>query len=209
MFGSVRPATLHHLLFFHLLFVQTSQRLQPPTDPDVVTLWLGNIAEDISEVDIQGVIYPYGLFKSVRIARNSRSAFVEYVDRATAEYAAAYLGTGLSIKGQSIPVNWAKPKPSQTVGDSSAKESSQFLPAPPGMETAPVHSYALPNMARPVVAEPVRFTPSAQHVASNTNGVDEPQAKRQRTEINAELSAGKAAALDYLASYDDDDDEDQ
>lgn len=177
-----------------------SQQLQPPTDPNVVTLWLGNIADDITEADIQGAIYPYGVFRSTKVIRNAKSAFVEYVDRPTAEYAAAYLSTGLNIKGHVIPVNWAKPKPNPNM-ESSSKECDRFLPPPPGMEKAPVHIYALPGLARPEV------TVAVPHSEVANDNTDQPRVKRQKKEIEADLNNGKAAALDYLASYSDSDDQ--
>jgi hypothetical protein len=58
-----------------------NMQLDPPDDQSIVTLWLGNIEQDVTETDIRSVIYPYGHIASMHLVRTARCAFVEYVDR--------------------------------------------------------------------------------------------------------------------------------
>jgi hypothetical protein len=53
----------------------------------------------------------------VKIVRPSSCAFVQYVDRNNAEYAASHLYNSLIINGRAISVNWAKSKAAAEADD--------------------------------------------------------------------------------------------
>ena len=177
--------------------------LQPPSDESIVTLWLGNVDPNVLlESDIRAVIYPYGTISSIYISRAGKCAFVEYADRASAEYAASQLYNALIVKGVNLTVNWAKPRNSEAADSSSravygagtsAHASSsnggvgaggvQYLPAPPGLESAPMSRYALPNMPRPAI-----------YPTADTVEVSEPTAPASE---QTEAKASKKARLDH------------
>jgi len=94
------------------LFKKKEERspLIPPTDPTITTLWLGNVEADMSEVELRHALFPGGPFVGMHVVQKSRCCFVEYATRAGAEDAARLLLYNLSIRGQGITVNWAKPK---------------------------------------------------------------------------------------------------
>jgi len=145
-------------------------QLQAPSDPTITTLYLGNIDATISEADIAGVIYPFGQYTSIRIIRSSNCAFIDYIDRNNAEYAASNMYNALLIHGKQISVSWAK-GPKTTQAGSTGNQflvphsnpyipipvqypSYAYLPPPPGMAHVPVHMYALPNMPLPTAHGP-------------------------------------------------------
>lgn len=126
--------------------------LKEPDDKSITTLWLRNITSDITENDIRDVMYCYGHILAVVIIASSKCAFVEYADRAMAEYAAAQLYNAFNIKGNAIGIKWAKPRGnsnSNSSGSSSSK-AVQMLP-PPGMEDASVNTYGLADLPQPLL----------------------------------------------------------
>lgn len=126
----------------------------------------------LSEADIRGVIYPYGQIVNITMLKAAKCAFVEYVDRAAAEYAAQQLYNALIVHGHPISVNWAKPRTTQATefgdGSRAAQAAAEQLSGgggamlpPPGMERAPRSQYALPGMALPMGAVPPPPPPTA------------------------------------------------
>ncbi len=114
------------------------------------------------------MIYPFGQYTSIRIIRSSNCAFIDYIDRNNAEYAASNMYNALSIHGKPISVSWAKGSKT-TVGSTGNQlpaphsnpytiplqyPSYAYLPPPPGMAHVPVHIYALPNMPLPTAHGP-------------------------------------------------------
>jgi pre-mRNA-splicing factor RBM22/SLT11 len=137
--------------------------LTPPADPSITTLWLGNVQADISEGDLREVLYPYGAVQNVHLVRPANCAFVEFASRDMAEHAAGQLYKALVVKGHAINVNWAKPR-AQAITEGAAGGSSSSssgsgsgsnggaMPPPPGLESAPVSTYALKGLPQPVLS---------------------------------------------------------
>jgi pre-mRNA-splicing factor RBM22/SLT11 len=154
-------------------------QLDPPEDQSIVTLWLGNVEPEINEVDIRSVIYPYGHIAGFHLIRSAKCAFVEYVDRQSAEYAANQLYNALLVHGKPLSVNWAKPRTQAAIESGGNAFSSEQDPSkatlllpPPGMEGAPRSAYSLPGTStRP---------PPPPTSSSSYSGAEEPSAKRAR-----------------------------
>ena len=113
-----------------------------------MTLWLGNIDEQITEADIRGVIYPYGHITGIHLVKASRCAFVDYADRATAEYAAKHMHNALAINGKPISIKWAKSKAQQNPSLPGSYSGQGLMPPPPGLENAPLSSYSSQGPAK-------------------------------------------------------------
>lgn len=92
---------------------------------------------------------------NIHVVAASKCAFVEFAARAEAEHAAQQLYNTLTVKGQALTLNWAKPRAQAAVeGGGGARAPAPpgamaQLPPPPGMEYAPKSAYALPGMAAP------------------------------------------------------------
>jgi pre-mRNA-splicing factor RBM22/SLT11 len=153
--------------------------LAAPGDTSITTLWAGNLTPDITAEDIREAFYPYGHIGNIHLVAASKCAFVEYASRSEAEHAAKQLYKSLLVKGQSLSLNWAKPRTQATIeggggrSASSSSASSALLP-PPGMESAPSSAYALPGMAAPTFGGAPAPLPPA--------GASGAPAKRQRTD---------------------------
>ena len=88
------------------------KKIEKPADQSICTLWVG-ATEGVTEADLVDAFYSYGELKAVRLANNC--AFVEFADRESAERAADAKYRNLVIKGNSLPLDWARPRggPSQ------------------------------------------------------------------------------------------------
>lgn len=123
--------------------------MDPPDDPSNVTLWLGNIDEQVTEQDIRDQMYAYGVITNIFISRSGKCAFVSYANREMAENAARNLFNNLFLRGQPINISWSKPRASAaslSSGEnynSSDPLGSMVMLAPPGMEKAPLSAYSL------------------------------------------------------------------
>jgi len=82
----------------------------PPADPTLTTLWVGGVEPEINEEDLRSAFYGYGEIRSIKIIPLKRIAFVEYVERSSAEAAAEALCNALIVKGTRLALNWAKPQ---------------------------------------------------------------------------------------------------
>jgi pre-mRNA-splicing factor RBM22/SLT11 len=147
--------------------------LTPPSDPTIMTLWVGGVTDAITEQDLRDVFYAYGLIQSVYIARPSKCAFIEYSSRQEAEYAAKMLYNSLTVRGEPLQLDWAKPRAyddgtgASTLGGGAAGSSAKagvaaaafptLAPPPPGMEHAPASAYALPDL--PLAANTIPMPP--------------------------------------------------
>jgi RNA recognition motif-containing protein len=124
----------------HLPYQQKGVTLEPPSDPTITSLWVGNLLPDMTQQDLRDVFYAYGHIQSVHIIPQSKCAFVDYGDRAAAEYAASQLHNNCLVKGRSLTINWAKPRAQALCGSSSSDGSgnqatgSGGVMLPPGVK---------------------------------------------------------------------------
>jgi pre-mRNA-splicing factor RBM22/SLT11 len=88
----------------------TMQKLTPPEDRTIMTLFIGGVTPEISEEDLKDSFYPYGEVKAVRKIESRKCAFVTYATRDAAEKAAEALANQLIIKGEKLKVMWGKPQ---------------------------------------------------------------------------------------------------
>jgi pre-mRNA-splicing factor RBM22/SLT11 len=161
--------------------------LSPPEDTSITTLWVGGVQENMSEDDLRDAFYAYGEIRSVFIVRAQKCAFIEYTDRTGAENGAKHLYGALMIRGQPLALNWSRPKAIGTESGSATEESGpmQMLP-PPGLESDPVHKYALPHMPLPVgeippPQPPPGPPPQQRGKVRGRDGVEAPQPPTKRS----------------------------
>ena len=82
-----------------------------------MNIYVGNLAEDVSEDDLRGVFEPFGQVESVNILKDRFSGesrgfgFVEMPSRDEAQ-TAIQDADGKDLKGKAIKVNEARPRPS-------------------------------------------------------------------------------------------------
>lgn len=81
--------------------------LEPPEDKTITTLYVGNLGEHITEVDIRDNFYHYGEIRSVSLVPRQQCAFVQYTKRAAAELAAEKTFNKLVLGGKKLTIKWA------------------------------------------------------------------------------------------------------
>ena len=176
--------------------------LAPPLDYTITTLWLGNVEAEVSENDLREALYPYGMIQNIHIIRKAKCAFVEFMTREMAENAASQLYRALVIKGHAINVNWAKPK-AQTEGGNggggsgmpSNEDGSIAMLPPPGMEAAPMNTYALPGLPPPLMRPPL--PPPLPPSTSSSSSSSSIQAEVEETNANG---TGSKRGVDEISS---------
>lgn len=115
----------------------TLPTLDPPEDKTITTLYVGNIAESVTESDLRDNYYQYGEIRSVTMVARQQCAFVQYTKRVSAELAAEKTFNKLVLGGQKLTIKWAH---SQAKQNTVAKTNRNFesgglptsqLPMPP------------------------------------------------------------------------------
>lgn len=91
--------------------VEKMEKLTPPEDTSICTLFVGSLNPEQSEDDVRDAFYSYGELRSVRKLDSRGCAFVTFVTRQAAEAAAEALANRLVIRGQRCRLLWGKPQP--------------------------------------------------------------------------------------------------
>ncbi|GFR48435.1 hypothetical protein Agub_g10334, partial [Astrephomene gubernaculifera] len=86
-------------------------KLTPPEDTSITTLYLGGLDPAISEDDIRDAFYAFGELAGVRKVDVKNCAFVTYTTRSAAEKAAEELTGAPTIKGIRCKLMWGRPPP--------------------------------------------------------------------------------------------------
>lgn len=82
----------------------------PPSDPNVTSLFVTGVEDDLHQHVIQTHFEQYGQLRSVVCSHRSHCAFLNYMTRAGAEAAADACQGRAVVKGVPLRVQWGKPK---------------------------------------------------------------------------------------------------
>ncbi|KAH6616440.1 hypothetical protein C7974DRAFT_44946 [Boeremia exigua] len=82
----------------------------PPSDPNVASLFVTGVEDDLPEHEIRTHFVQYGQLRSLVCSHRAHCAYVNYVKRADAETAAEALKGKVVIRGCPMRVTWGKPK---------------------------------------------------------------------------------------------------
>jgi pre-mRNA-splicing factor RBM22/SLT11 len=82
----------------------------PPADPNVASLFVTGVEDDLPEHDIRTHFAQYGQLRSVVCSHRAHCAYINYVKRKDAETAAEALQGKVVIKGCPMRVTWGRPK---------------------------------------------------------------------------------------------------
>lgn len=102
--------------------------LEPPEDKSITTLYVGNIAEHLSEKDIRDHFYQYGEIRNITLVSKQQCAFVQFTKRSSAELAAQSTFNKLVLGAQKLQIKWAKTQAKQT--STGTKTNRNFDTAP-------------------------------------------------------------------------------
>lgn len=113
--------------------------LDPPEDKSITTLYVGNIAEHLTEKDIRDHFYQYGEIRNITVVSKQQCAFIQFTKRSSAELAAQSTFNKLVLGGQKLSIKWAHSQAKQQT--STATKTSRHFDAgpslPPQQQMAP------------------------------------------------------------------------
>jgi pre-mRNA-splicing factor RBM22/SLT11 len=82
----------------------------PPADPNIASLFVTGVEDDLPEHDIRTHFAQYGQLRSVVCSHRAHCAYINYVKRKDAEAAAEACQGKVVIKGCPMRVTWGRPK---------------------------------------------------------------------------------------------------
>lgn len=82
----------------------------PPRDPNITSLFVTGVEDDLPEHALRTFFTPFGLLRSLICSHRSHCAFVNYAKRESAEAAAEHCQGRAVIQGCPLRVRWGKPK---------------------------------------------------------------------------------------------------
>jgi pre-mRNA-splicing factor RBM22/SLT11 len=126
----------------------------PPADPNVTSLFITGVEDDLPEHALRTFFAPFGTIRSLICSHRSHCAFVNYADREGAEKAAEHCQGRAVVQGCPLRVQWGKPKPLDNLD-----REERMTYARQGRQTAPAGSSG-PQRA----------------ITSTVDGDDEPEA---------------------------------
>lgn len=109
--------------------------LETPSDRTITTLYVGNLGEHITEVDIRDNFYQYGEIRTVTLVPKQQCAFVQFTKRSAAELAAEKTFNKLVLGGKRLSIRWAYSQAKQT-NTNMPKVNRSFDPVP-GLPSLP------------------------------------------------------------------------
>lgn len=87
-----------------------SEDWSPPVDPNIVSLFVTGVEDDLPEHAIRTFFTQFGQLRSLVCSHRSHCAFINYATREAAESAAAQCQGKAIIQGCPLRVRWGKPK---------------------------------------------------------------------------------------------------
>lgn len=87
------------------------QDILPPRDPNIISLFVTGVEDDLPEHAIRTFFTPFGTLRSIICSHRSHCAFINYATREGAEAAAEFCQGKAVIQGCPLRVQWGRPKP--------------------------------------------------------------------------------------------------
>ena len=87
------------------------QDILPPRDPNITSLFVTGVEDDLPEHTLRTFFTPFGVLRSLICSHRSHCAFINYATREGAKAAAEHCQGKAVIAGCPLRVQWGKPKP--------------------------------------------------------------------------------------------------
>ncbi|KAF7591098.1 Pre-mRNA-splicing factor slt11 [Aspergillus hancockii] len=89
----------------------TREDILPPADPNVTSLFVTGVEDDLPEHTLRTFFSQFGQLRSLVCSHRAHSAFVNFATREGAEAAAKHCQGKAVIQGCPLRIRWGKPKP--------------------------------------------------------------------------------------------------
>ena len=86
------------------------QDILPPRDPNITSLFVTGVEDDLPEHALRTFFTPFGQLRSLICSHRSHCAFINYATREGAEAAAEHCQGKAVIQGCPLRIRWGKPK---------------------------------------------------------------------------------------------------
>ena len=87
------------------------QDILPPRDPNITSLFVTGVEDDLPEHAIRSHFSPFGTLRSIVCSHRAHCAFINYATRQAAEAAAEACQGKAVIAGCPLRVQWGRPRP--------------------------------------------------------------------------------------------------
>ncbi|KAI9870848.1 MAG: Pre-mRNA-splicing factor slt11 [Pleopsidium flavum] len=87
------------------------QDILPPFDPNITSLFITGVEDDLPEHQLRTFFSPFGTLRSIVCSHRSHCAFINYANRQGAEAAAEACQGKAVIAGCPLRVQWGRPRP--------------------------------------------------------------------------------------------------
>ena len=118
--------------------------IRPPQDPNVTSLFITGVEDDLPEHAIRTFFSPFGTLRSVVCSHRAHCAFINYATRQGAEAAAEACQGKAVISGCPLRVQWGKPRPLDNM-----EKDERMMAAREGRDTAAAIAVAERTQAGP------------------------------------------------------------
>ena len=105
--------------------------IRPPQDPNITSLFVTGVEDDLPEHAIRTFFSPFGTLRSVVCSHRAHCAFINYATRQGAEAAAEACQGKAVIAGCPLRVQWGKPRPLDNM-----EKDERMMTAREGRDTA-------------------------------------------------------------------------
>jgi pre-mRNA-splicing factor RBM22/SLT11 len=99
--------------------------IAPPADVNITSLFVTGVEDDMPEHEIRTYFTQYGALRSLVCSHRSHCAFVNYMERSSAEKAAAACQGRALVKGVPLRVQWGRPKPLDSMDRDTRMENAR------------------------------------------------------------------------------------
>ena len=97
----------------------------PPADQNITSLFVTGVEDDMPEHEIRTFFAQFGALRSLVCSHRSHCAFVNYMERVSAEKAAATCQGRAVVKGVPLRVQWGRPKPLDSMDRDTRMENAR------------------------------------------------------------------------------------
>lgn len=104
--------------------------LEIPSDKTITTLYVGNVGDHLTEVDIRDQFYHYGEIRNVTLVPKQQCAFVQFTKRSAAELAAEKTFNKLVLGGKKLSIRWAYSQAKQATPIPKNRQDPRLDPVP-------------------------------------------------------------------------------
>lgn len=112
--------------------------LETPSDKTITTLYVGNVGDHLTEVDIRDQFYHYGEIRNVTLVPKQQCAFVQFTKRSAAELAAEKTFNKLVLGGKKLSIRWAYSQAKQATPAIQKNRQDPRLDPVPGLPDLPL-----------------------------------------------------------------------